>query len=94
VPWNHSVAYCLCQFSADCTAGKLSQARDFQEVYRIQTEFMQTQFNSFAEQARSLGEAYTKAATDATMTLSAHPISLASTHKTSWSTEVALMLRG
>jgi hypothetical protein len=51
--------------SAECV-GKLSQARDFQEVYRIQTEFMQTQFNSFAEQARSLGEAYNKAATDAT----------------------------
>ena len=49
----------------DCV-GKLSQARDFQEVYRIQTEFMQTQMSSFAEQARSLGEAYTKAATGAT----------------------------
>jgi hypothetical protein len=45
---------------------KLSQAKDFQEVFRIQTEFMQTQMNSFAEQARSLGEAYTKAATGAT----------------------------
>jgi len=30
----------------------------------------------------------------APMTLSAHPISSASTHKTSWSTEVALMLHG
>ena len=45
---------------------KLSQAKDFQEVFRIQTEFMQTQMNSFAEQARSLGEAYTKEATGAT----------------------------
>ena len=51
--------------SAECV-GKLSQAKDFQEVFRIQTEFMQTQLNSFAKQARSLGEAYTKAATDAT----------------------------
>ena len=51
--------------SADCVH-KLSQARDFQEVFRIQTEFMQTQWSSFAEQAKSLGEAYTKAATDAT----------------------------
>jgi hypothetical protein len=51
--------------SADCVH-RLSQAKDFQEVVRIQTEFMQTQLNSFAEQARSLGEAYTKAATDAT----------------------------
>ena len=51
--------------STDCMH-KLSQAKDFQEVFRIQTEFMQAQMNSFAEQARSLGEAYTKAATDAT----------------------------
>ena len=46
--------------------GKLGQAKNFQEVFRIQTEFMQTQMNRFAEQARSLGEAYNKAATDAT----------------------------
>ena len=46
--------------------GKLSQAKDFQDAARIQTEFMQTQLSSFAEQARSLGEAYTKAATGAT----------------------------
>jgi hypothetical protein len=46
--------------------GKLSQARNFQEVIRIQTEFMQTQLNSLTEQARSLGDAYNKAATDAT----------------------------
>ena len=51
--------------STDCM-DKLSRAKDFQEVFRIQTEFMQRQMNSFAEQARSLGEAYTKAATDAT----------------------------
>ena len=48
--------------------GKLGQAKNFQEVFRIQTEFMQTQLNSFTEQARSLGEAYNKAATDATKT--------------------------
>ena len=51
--------------STDCMH-KLSQAKDFQEVFQIQTEFMQTQMNSFAKQARSLGEAYNKAATDAT----------------------------
>jgi hypothetical protein len=49
----------------DCV-GKLSHARDFQDAVRIQTEFMQTQLSSFAEQARSLGDACTKAATDAT----------------------------
>jgi hypothetical protein len=51
--------------AAECV-GKLSQAKDFQEAFRIQAEYMQTQLNSFAEQAKSLGEAYTKAATDAT----------------------------
>ena len=51
--------------SADCMR-KLSQAKDLQEVFRIQTEFMQTQMSTFTEQARSLGEAYTKAATGAT----------------------------
>ena len=54
--------------SAECV-GKLSQAKDFQEVFRIQTEFMQTQMSRFAEQAKSLGETYNKAATDATKPL-------------------------
>ena len=45
---------------------KLSQAKSLPEVFQIQTEFMQAQMNRFAEQARSLGEAYNKAATDAT----------------------------
>ena len=44
---------------------KLSQAKDLQDVVRIQTEFMQVQLNAFGEQAKSLGEAFTKAATDA-----------------------------
>ena len=51
--------------SADCV-GKLSQARNFQEVFQIQTEFMQTQMNTLTEQAKSLGEACIKAATGAT----------------------------
>ena len=46
-------------------ANKLSQAKDLQDVVRIQTEFMQMQFNAFGEQTKSLGEAFTKAATDA-----------------------------
>src|SRR5215469_4221691 len=44
---------------------KLSQAKDFQEVVKIQTEFMQTQMKSFNEQAKVLGEIYAKAAKDA-----------------------------
>jgi hypothetical protein len=45
---------------------KLSQAKSFQEVVKIQTEFMEKQMNSFSEQAKILGETYTKAAQDAT----------------------------
>jgi hypothetical protein len=41
---------------------KLSQAKDFQEVMRIQTEFMQSQFTALSEQTRNFGEAYTKSA--------------------------------
>jgi hypothetical protein len=44
---------------------QLSQAKDFQDLVRIQTEFMQDQLKEFAEQTKSLGEAYTKAAADA-----------------------------
>ena len=44
---------------------KLSQAEDLQDIVRIQTEFMQVQLNAFGEQTKSLGEAFTKATTDA-----------------------------
>ena len=44
---------------------KLSQAKNFQEVVKIQNEFMETQMNSFNEQAKILGEIYTRAAEDA-----------------------------
>ena len=44
---------------------KISQAKNFQEVVKIQTEFMDTQMNSFNEQAKILGEIYTNAAEDA-----------------------------
>ena len=36
---------------------KLTQARNFDDIIRIQTEFMQTQLESFGEQAKSVGEA-------------------------------------
>ncbi len=45
-------------------AHKLSQAKDFQDIIRIQTEFIQTQFSVFAEQTKGLTEAFTKAATN------------------------------
>jgi hypothetical protein len=47
---------------------KLSQAKNFEEVVKIQTEFMEAQMNSFNEQAKILGEIYTKAAQDAMKT--------------------------
>jgi hypothetical protein len=47
---------------------KMSQAKDFQDIVRIQTEFMQMQMNGFGEQTKGLGEAFTKAATDAVKT--------------------------
>ena len=39
---------------------QLSQAKDFQDALRIQTEFMHAQMQAFAEQATSLAEAFTK----------------------------------
>ncbi len=47
---------------------KLTEAKDFQDVIRIQTEFMQAQFNAFGEQTKSLAETFTKAATEAVKT--------------------------
>jgi hypothetical protein len=44
---------------------KLSQAKNFQDVVKIQTEFMASQMNSFNEQAKLLGEIYANAAKDA-----------------------------
>jgi len=46
-------------------AEKLIQAKDFQDLVRIQTEFVQTQLKSLNEQAKDLGETATKVATDA-----------------------------
>ena len=45
-------------------AHKLSRVKDFMELVPIQTEFMQSQLASFGEQIKSLGETYTKAATE------------------------------
>jgi hypothetical protein len=44
---------------------KLSQAKNFQDVVKIQTEFMEKQINSFNEQAKILSEIYTNAGKDA-----------------------------
>ncbi len=44
---------------------RVVQTKDVQEMARIQTEFLQDQFKNFGEQTQSLGESFTKAATDA-----------------------------
>jgi hypothetical protein len=41
---------------------RFSQAKDFEEALRIQTEFMQSQLHAFGEQIKGLGEAYAKEA--------------------------------
>jgi hypothetical protein len=48
----------------------LSYARDIQDMFRIQMEFMRAQLEAFGEQASSLGEAYIKAASGQTRNLS------------------------
>jgi len=42
---------------------KLSQAKNLEDVVKIQTEFMTAQFSSFNEQAKNLGEIYARTAT-------------------------------
>ena len=42
---------------------KLSQAKDLQDAFQIQTEFVQTQMSTFADQTRDLGESYMNALT-------------------------------
>ena len=41
---------------------KLMQAKDLQDLIRIQTKLMQAQFNAFSEQAKDLGETANRAA--------------------------------
>jgi hypothetical protein len=45
---------------------KLSQAKDVEQVLKIQTEFISQQLNSFNEQTRTIVELCTKAAQDMT----------------------------
>ena len=41
-------------------AQKLAQARDVEEVMRLQADFLRTQMQTFAEQAQELGASFTK----------------------------------
>ena len=44
---------------------KLSEAKDVQSFWQVQTEFMQTQWKTFGEQMKDLGETVTKSMTGA-----------------------------
>ena len=68
-PWgNTDLNNKLLDYAAENTAAvfgfvqKLTQAKNWEEVARIQTKFMSTQLNSLNEQAKSIGDAYTKTA--------------------------------
>jgi hypothetical protein len=47
---------------------KLSQAKNFEDVVKIQTEFVKAQTDSFNERAKEIGEIYNKVMTAATKT--------------------------
>ena len=43
-------------------AHKLSDAKDFQDAFRAQSDFLQSQFTAMGEQTKTLSEAYGKSA--------------------------------
>ncbi len=51
-------------------AKKLTQVKDFQDFWRIQTEYMQAQWQAFSEQTKDLSDTVTKSATGALKGLS------------------------
>ena len=51
-------------------AQKASKAKDLQDFWRIQAEFMQVQWKTFTEQTKDLAESAAKSATDAMKGLS------------------------
>jgi hypothetical protein len=70
LPWSNTnlnrvlLTYATQNVTAAFAFGrKLSQAKNFQDIVKIQTEFMNAQLNSFNDQARIIGEIYAKAAT-------------------------------
>jgi hypothetical protein len=71
-PWgNTDLNKKLLDYTEENTAAalefvqKLTRAKNW-EVARIQTEFMSTQMNSLNEQAKNIGEAFTKTVGSAT----------------------------
>jgi hypothetical protein len=74
-PWgNTDLNKKLLDYAAENSAAafwyvqNLTRAKNWEDVVRIQTEFMSTQLNSLNEQAKSIGDAYTKTVGAATKT--------------------------
>ena len=74
-PWGNTdlnkklMSYATETFTAPLSfAQKLSQAKNLEDVVKIQTEFVRAQTDSFNEHAKEIGEIYTKVATAATKT--------------------------
>lgn len=72
-PWsNHELNEKLMSYTRENLAAavgliqKLSQAKNLQDVVKIQTEFMSQQLNSFTEQTKTIIEICIKATQDAT----------------------------
>jgi hypothetical protein len=57
LPWSNTMNHATQNVTATFAfVQRLSQARNFQEVVKIQTEFMNTQLNEFNDQAKLIGE--------------------------------------
>ena len=74
-PWgNADLNNELLDYAAENTAAafefvqKLIRAKNWEDVARIQTEFMSTQLNSLNEQAKNIGDVYTKTVSATTKT--------------------------
>ena len=74
-PWGNTdlnkklMSYATETFTAPLSfAQKLSQAKNLEDVVKIQTEFVRAQTDSFNEHAKEIGDIYTKVATAATKT--------------------------
>ena len=71
-PWSNNLNKKLLSYatenvtSAVALVQKLSQAKDVEQVGKIQTEFMSQQLNAFNEQTKTIMEITTQAAQDMT----------------------------
>jgi phasin len=57
-----AIAFASQNMAAFAFAQRLAQARDPEEVMRLQADFLRSQMQTFAEQARELGSSFTQSA--------------------------------